>query len=390
MIYKRVSAFVLTLFLCLNVTYGVAFAATQTTQPPAPTQPVLLKTKSAILIEQTTGKVLFESNPHEKLAPASVTKIMTEILVLEAIENKQISMNDKVTCSEHAASMGGSDIWLEPNEVMTVRDLFKAMAINSANDAAVALAEKVSGTEQAFVNLMNARAKELGMNDTNFVNANGLDAEGHVTSAYDVAIMSKELLKHQQIFAYCTVWMDTLRDGKTALYNTNKLIRFYNGANGLKTGSTGTAGYCISASALRSNMQLIAVVMGCDSSDNRFNTAKNLLDYGFTNWAAATPKLVTQSMQVRVIKGIKQSVEAIPCENKMVIVDKGKEKKIEQKISLVTDVLAPVDNGQILGQITLWVEGKNVGIIPLIAKEQVAKITFSWSFYNLFKGFVCG
>jgi D-alanyl-D-alanine carboxypeptidase (penicillin-binding protein 5/6) len=391
MIYKKIAACFLTIVLCLNVIGGAAFAADKTAQPPQNTvQPVILKTKSAILIEQSTGKVLYEMNAHEKLPPASITKIMTELLVLEAIENKTISFDDKVTCSEHAASMGGSDIWLEPNEVMTVRDLFKAMAINSANDAAVALAEKVAGTEQAFVNMMNEKVKELSMNDTFFVNSNGLDAKGHLTSAYDVAIVSRELLKHKEIFSYCTVWMDTLREGKTALYNTNRLIRFYNGANGLKTGSTGTAGYCVSATALRGNMQLIAVIMGSDNSDDRFNSAKNLLEYGFTNWAAVTPKLPSQSMQVRVLKGVMKSVEIVPGENIGVLVDKGKEKKIEQKISLVTDVLAPVDKGQILGQITLWVDGKNIGAIPLIAKQSVDKLTFGRAFLNLIKGFVCG
>jgi D-alanyl-D-alanine carboxypeptidase (penicillin-binding protein 5/6) len=390
LIYKRIAACFLVVVLCFGLFNGVAFAAGTPAQSQTPAGPVLIKTKSAILIEQSTGKVLFESNSHEKLAPASVTKIMTELLVLEAIENKTISFEDKVTCSEHAASMGGSDIWLKPNEVMKVKDLFKAMAINSANDAAVALAEKVAGTEQAFVNMMNEKAKELGMNDTHFVNCNGLDAAGHVTSAYDVSIMSRELLNHQEIFAYSTVWMDTVRDGKTALYNTNKLIRFYNGANGLKTGSTGAAGYCVSATALRGNMQLIAVVMGSDNSDDRFNTAKNLLDYGFTNWAAVTPKLPSQSMQVRVLKGTAQSVQVVPGENKLVLVDKGKEKKIEQKISMVSDVMAPVDKGQILGQITLWVDGKNIGVIPLMAKQSVDKLTFGSAFFNLFKGLVAG
>jgi D-alanyl-D-alanine carboxypeptidase (penicillin-binding protein 5/6) len=391
MIYKRIVTCFVVVVLCFNVIYGTAFAANKpAVSPQNPAQPVLIKTKSAILIEQSTGKVLYEMNPHEKLAPASITKIMTELLVLEAIENKTISFDDKVTCSEHAASMGGSDIWLEPNEVMTVRDLFKAMTINSANDAAVALAEKVAGTEQAFVNMMNEKAKELSMNDTFFVNSNGLDTKGQLASASDVAIMSRELLKHREIFSYCTVWMDTLRGGKTALYNTNKLIRFYNGANGLKTGSTGAAGYCISATALRGNMQLIAVVMGSDNSDDRFNSAKNLLDYGFTNWAAVTPKLPSQSMQVRVLKGVMQSVQVVFGENKLVLVDKGKEKKIEQKISLITDVLAPVDKGQILGQITLWVDGKNIGVIPLIANQSIDKLTFGRAFFNLFKGFVSG
>lgn len=349
-----------------------------------------LKCKSAVLMEASTGTILYENNQHEKLPPASITKVMTELLVLEAIENGSLKWEENVTCSAHAASMGGSDIWLKEGEVMTVKDLFKAMAVGSANDAAVALAERVSGTEQAFVNEMNDRAAELKMNDTHFVNANGLDAAGHVTSANDIAIMSRELLKHKEIFDFCTIWMDSLRGGKTALYNTNKLIRFYSGANGLKTGSTGNAGYCVSAAAKRNGMQLIAVTMGSDSSDDRFDSARALLDYGFTNWSIYTPKISSGKITVKVLKGIRSSVEAVASQAKPVLVTRGQDKKITQKTGVVDNVMAPVEKGQVLGQIYLSADGKTIGGIPLIAKDAVAKITFFKAFAMIFTSLVSG
>ena len=389
------------LSVLLMVTLGAPFAAAATSakqtagsgaqgSAQAEQSAVAISAKSAILVEQTTGKVLFEQNSHEKLPPASITKIMTELLVLEAIEQGRLSFDEQITCSKHAASMGGSDIWLKEGEVMSVNDLFKAMAINSANDAAVALAEKVAGSEPAFVKQMNAKAKALGMNDTNFVNCTGLDADGHVTSAYDVMLMSRELLKHKKIFDYCTIWMDNLRGGKTNLYNTNKLIRFYQGANGLKTGSTGKAGYCLSATAKRENMQLIAVAMGSDNSNDRFNTARGLLDYGFANWSLVIPKPASAGKTVHVLHGQKESIAAVPAENPTVLVEKGKEKDLQQKVSVVSDVMAPVEKGQVLGQITLWVDGKNVGTIPLRAGEAVGRMTFFRAFAVFFAGFVGG
>lgn len=353
-------------------------------------QPAGLKAKSAVLMEASTGRVLYENNAHEKLPPASITKVMTELLVLEAIEKGSLSFDEKITCSKHASSMGGSDIWLAPGETMTVRDLFKAMAISSANDAAVALGEQVAGTEQAFVNLMNEKAAQLGMKDTHFVNATGLDANGHLTTAYDIALMSRELMRHQQIFSYCTVWMDSLRGGKTQLTNTNKLIRFYQGANGLKTGSTGKAGYCVSAAAKRGNTQLIAVIMGADNSADRFSSAENLLDYGFTNWAVVLPKVAAGQRSVKVQRGVADTVEAAPSGSTSILVAKTQEKKVTQKAELVTDVMAPVERGQVLGQISFWVEGQKVGSVPLVANSAVARRTFWKAFADFFRALVAG
>lgn len=348
--------------------------------PPA----VTTTAKSAVLAEQSTGRILYENNPHEKMYPASISKIMTELLVLEAIESGKLHFTDKVSVSAHASSMGGSDIWLEPGEVMTVQDLFKAMVVNSANDAAVALGEKVAGSEPAFVNLMNRKAKELGMNDTNFTNATGLDADNNLTSAYDVMLMSRELLNHKEIFNYTTIWMDSLRGGKTALFNTNRLIRFYQGANGLKTGSTGKAGYCLSGAALRDGMQLIAVVMNCPTLQERFTAAGTLLDYGFANWSRVTPKKLSKPLYVDVLQGAQDKVEAVADGGPSVVIEKGKEDGIQQKVSLAQNVMAPVEKGQVLGQVTFWINGQNAGNVPLRAKQSVGRMTFGRAFGRIF------
>ena len=238
---------------------------------------------SAVLMESSTGKVLFEKNPHEQRPCASVTKIMTLLLVFEAVDSGKLSLDDGITASEHAAGMGGSDIWLEKGETMSADDMIKATVVVSANDAAVALAEHISGSEDAFVEKMNSRAKELGMNDTVFKNCNGLDEEGHITSAYDVALMSRELTKHEKIFDYTSIWLDNLRGGKTQIVNTNKLLKTYNGITGLKTGTTNDAGCCMSATATRGDVSLISVVLGCKTGKERFADAAALLDYGFAN-----------------------------------------------------------------------------------------------------------
>lgn len=354
-------------------------------QGNAEAQPAITTTaKSAVLAEESTGRILYENNPHEKMYPASITKIMTELLALEAIESGKLHFTDKVSVSKHASSMGGSDIWLEPGEVMSVQDLFKAMVVNSANDAAVALAEKVAGSEPAFVNLMNQKAKVLGMNDTHFVNATGLDADNNLTSAYDVMLMSRELLKHQEIFNYTTIWMDSLRGGKTALFNTNRLIRFYQGANGLKTGSTGKAGYCLSGTALRDGMQLIAVVMNCPTLQERFTSAGALLDYGFANWSRVTPKKLSKPLYVDVLHGAEEKVQAVPDGSPSVVIEKGKESSIQQKVSLAPNVMAPVVKGQVLGQITFWINGENAGNIALRANAAIGKLTFGKAFAHVF------
>ena len=272
-----------------------------------------IKAKSAVLMEPNTGKVLYESNSDEKLPPASITKIMSLLLVMEAIDRGDISLETVVTSSEHACSMGGSQIWLEPGETMTVNDLLKAAVIASANDACVALGETVAGSEEGFVALMNERANELGMTNTHFVNCTGLDAEGHLTTAYDVAVMSSALIKHDLIKDYSTVWMDSLRDGKSELVNTNKLVRFYEGTTGLKTGTTSTAKYCLSATAERNGLELVAVVMAGETSNDRFSGAKKLLDYGFANYNYSSIDAGLENNTVLdVIKGTQKTVEIEP------------------------------------------------------------------------------
>lgn len=365
-------------------------AAGSNSQAGTAAQPAIdIRGKAAVLAEASTGQILYQNNPHEKLYPASITKIMTELLVLEAIEGGKLSLDDKVTASPHASSMGGSDIWLEPGEVMTVNELFKAMAVSSANDAAVALAEKVAGSEQAFVSMMNEKAKELGMNDTTFVNCTGLDdTDANVTSAYDVMLMSRALVQHPNIFNYCSIWMDTLRDGKTNLYNTNKLIHSYEGANGLKTGSTGKAGYCLSATAKRDGMQLIAVVMNCQNVKDRFTSAANMLDYGFANYASVTPDTGTAGLRVKVLHGQKDSVAAKADSGASLLVPKGKEKSVRREIASAPNVMAPVVKGQVVGEISYWIGSQKVGTVSLRAGEAVGVMTFGNALARLFSHIV--
>ena len=265
---------------------------------------------SAILMEASTGKILFEKNAHEQRPCASVTKVMTLLLVFEAIESGKLTYDTTITTSAHASSMGGSDIWLEEGETMSAHDMIKATVVASANDAAVALAEHICGSEDAFIEEMNKRAKELGMKETVFKNCNGLDEEGHVTSAYDVAVMSRELTKHEKIFEYASIWLDTLRNGETQIVNTNKLLKTYNGITGLKTGTTDDAGCCMSATATRGDVSLVAVVLGCDTGKQRFSDSASLLDYGFANISVKElnlPEAMTE--RVKIDKGMENSVD---------------------------------------------------------------------------------
>lgn len=282
-----------------------------------------LESKSAILIEQTTGKVLYEENADIQMSPASITKIMSLLLIVEDIEAGNLSLDSMIQCSEHAASMGGSQIWLEPGEQMSVNDLLKAVAIGSANDATCALGEAVAGSEEGFVTMMNNRAAELGMKNTVFKNCSGLDTDGHVSTARDIAIMSQELLKHDIIYNYTTVWMDTLRGGKTQLVNTNKLIRFYDGATGLKTGTTNNAGCCLSASATRNGLKLIAVIMGSDNSDKRFKSARKLLDMGFANYEFAQIELTLPVDNIGVTNGTEKTVKLVTDSSQSFLLPKG-------------------------------------------------------------------
>lgn len=342
-----------------------------------------IKAKSVILMEPHTGTVLYESNSDEKLAPASITKIMALLLVMEALDRGDITLETVVTASEHACSMGGSQIWLEPNETMTVHELLKATVIASANDACVALGELISGSEEGFVALMNARAKELGMTNTTFVNCTGLDADGHLTSAHDVAIMSSKLIQHELIKDYSTVWMDTLRNGESELVNTNKLVRFYKGTTGLKTGTTGTAGYCLSATAERDGMELVAVVMSGDTSNDRFNGAKKLLDYGFANYSFFEVEADLQNMNdIPVKKGVYKKV-GIAADGKLkLLLPKSESKEISQKLTFKKDITAPVSKGEVVGNVEVYVGDKSVGSIKIVANAPIERlnlwIVFKW------------
>lgn len=346
-----------------------------------------IKAKSVVLMEPNTGKVLYEANSDEKLPPASITKIMSLLLVMEAIDRGDISLETVVTASEHACSMGGSQIWLEPGETMTVNDLLKAAVIASANDACVALGETMAGSEEGFVALMNERAKELGMTNTHFVNCTGLDAEEHLTTAYDVALMSSALIKHDLIKDYSTVWMDTLRDGKSELVNTNKLVRFYEGTTGLKTGTTSTAKYCLSATAERNGLELVAVVMAGESSNDRFGGAKKLLDYGFANYNYSSIDAGLEGKpKLEVLKGTQKTVEVLPQGNLNVLLPKSASGKIERDTVLSDEVTAPVKKGDVLGTVTVTLNGERLGEIPLVAKEDVERLTLGVTLGWILKG----
>ena len=339
--------------------------------------------KSALLMDIATGTVLYEKNAHELLAPASVTKVMTMLLIMEAIDSGKIKWEDTVTTSEAAAAKGGSQIYLKVGETMTVSDMVKSIAVSSANDCACAMAEHLAGSETAFVEKMNQRAKELGMNDTNFVNCTGLDddenAKNHLTSAYDIAIMSRELMKnHPNIQKFTTIWMDTVRGGAFGLANTNKLVRFYPGATGLKTGFTSAAGYCLSATAQRDGLGLIAVVMGAESSQQRFAACKSMLDYGFANYAQVAPEVTEGTVPVKL--GTADSVKVVPAEEMTVLIDKSQLNQVQIQTVLEEEVTAPVSKGQRLGTLTIKVGEQVVKQVPMVAEESVAKLTF-WDLF---------
>lgn len=347
--------------------------------------------KSVILVERETGSVLYRRKEHKILEPASVTKVMTMLLTMEALDRGQIAMDDPVTCSAYAASMGGSQVYLKEGEQMTVHDLLKAVAVASGNDAAVALAEYVAGSESAFVDRMNRRAEELGMEDTRFRNCNGLPAEGHVTSAYDIALMSRALLSHPGIREFTGTWMDTLRDGTFQLSNTNKLIYYYDGATGLKTGSTAGAGYCISASALRDGMELIAVVLGSETSQERFDTARNLLDYGFGSWALVdvTPK--EPLPEIPVTLGERDRVSLLPAEpERKVLVERAQRGEVTTALELPEELRAPVAQGDQVGLLRVSIGGKEIKTVPLLAGEDVRRLTFSGIFSKMWRRMATG
>ena len=334
--------------------------------------------KSALLMDAATGTVLYEKNAHEKLAPASVTKVMTLLLIMEAIDSGKIRWEDLVTASEAAAAKGGSQIYLKVGETMTVTDMVKSIAVSSANDCACAMAEHLAGSEEAFVGRMNEKAQELGMRDTNFVNCTGLDdgpnASDHKTSAYDIALMSRALLvNHPDIKKFTTIWMDTVRNGEFGLSNTNKLVRFYSGATGLKTGFTSAAGYCLSATAEREGLELIAVVMGAETSQSRNTACKQLLDYGFANYALVVPNMEQEAL-VPVRLGNADSIRLVPGEKAQLLIDKALKSGVTTDISLEAEVTAPVTAGQRLGLLTIRSGDRVLAQIPLVAEAEVARL----------------
>ena len=336
-----------------------------------------LESGSAILIEQSTGQVLYSHNSHEKLRPASVTKIMSILLIMEQIDSGRLSYTEQIPCSENARSMGGSQIWLDTKETLTVDEMLKAICVVSANDCVVAMAEHIAGSEEAFVQMMNDKAKELGMNDTTFKNCHGIDEDGHVTSAYDIALMSRELLSnHPDITKYTTIWMDSLRDGKSQLVNTNKLIRTYKGITGLTTGSTSLALYNLSASATRDNLSLIAVIMKAPSTKVRFAEASKLLDYGFSKFSFKNFGNKNDVIQnVNVSKGVKNTVNAILEDNAGTLIEKGKENQITQNITINNNIQAPLKKGDKIGEVTFTLDGQTLATTNLVAENNIDKIT---------------
>ena len=349
--------------------------------------PLNLTCGGAILIEQNSGKVLYDYNMHEKLRPASVTKVMTILLIMEALDSGKISLTDKVPCSERASSMGGSQIWLDTTEELTVDEMIKAICVVSANDCTVAMAEYLEGSEEAFVEKMNEKAKELGMNDTTFKNCHGIDEDGHVTSAYDIAIMSRELLKnHPQITNYTTIYMDSLRGGKSELVNTNKLVRNYEGCTGLKTGSTSLALFNLSASATRNGLSLIAVVMKGETSSKRFEEARKLLDYGFTNYEYKELGKANDIVGIANIeKGIEGEVEAVLSSDAGVVIKKAKNNNISQNIEIFNNISAPITKGQKVGELTFSLDDKIIAKVDLVSNKNVDKYSLGTMIKKVFE-----
>jgi len=341
-------------------------------------QPFDINSKSALLMDAGTGTILYEKNAHEQLAPASVTKIMTMLLVMESLDSNKITLNDNVVVSERASKMGGTQLYLEAGEIKTVEELMKGVAIRSANDASLALGEYIAGTEELFIQQMNNRAKELGMENTTFVNTNGLPAEGHVTTAYDIALMSRELLKHKDIHRWLTTWMDTVVVGKRqspqSLVNTNKLLNTYQGINGIKTGYTSEAMHCLSASATRGNTTFISIIMAAPTSPIRFSEATKLLDYGFANYN--TVEIAKKDGVIGTVmlgKGKKDQIEAVAKESLNALVQKGDESKVEKEILLPPSITAPVLRGDKIGEVIARIDGKEIGRVDIISKESVEK-----------------
>lgn len=370
-------------FLCLAISFMLLTVTAGAQPSPAA---LSINAQSAILIDAMTGQVLFSQNPDEHVQIASVTKIMTMLLIMEAISAGKITYDETVVSSEYACSMGGSQVYLEPGEKMTVRDMIKAIAVASANDASVAMAEHIMGSAPAFINEMNKRAKELDMKNTVFVNCTGLDGENQYSSASDVAKMSRELIGHEEIIPYLTIWIDTLREGKFGLSNTNKLVRFYDGTIGIKTGSTDEAKYCLSAAATRSDLTLIAVVLGAPTTNDRFNGARKLLDYGFANYAMAKGAEKGESFGVvSVSKGMLREVEVAAASDCKSLVAKEEKGSVEVKAVIPEYVIAPIKKDEKVGEVIMYISGKQAGKVDLVAKTHVPRINVWSMFINIIK-----
>lgn len=377
---KKATAILLSVIMMCGILGIFASAENESTMP------IDVKAKSAVLMDQTTGRVLMKMNENEKIYPASVTKIMSMLLVAEAIDSNTIRLTDEVTASTNASKKGGSQIWLKEGETMTVDELLKATAVYSANDACTALGEYIAGSDEGFVMMMNERAGELGMKNTHFDNCTGLDdtSTTHLTTAYDIALMSRELMKHQFIQQYTKIWMDSLRGGKTELVNTNKLIRFYEGATGLKTGTTSKAGCCISATATRNETSLIAVVMGADNSKDRFEGAKAMLNWGFANYETVTPQIDKSLItDVNIIMGEERTLTPQISGDSKFLIPKGKAKNLTQEIDLAAAVEAPVESNQTLGTVTVKLDGQKLGEYKLTAPHYVERLSFKTVFARL-------
>ena len=372
MFFWKKFCIILAILLCMPVSMSVnALSDTEITAP------------SAVLMDSQTGQILYEKNAHEVRPCASITKVMTLTLVMEALDSGKISLSDTVTTSQHASSMGGSDIWLEVGETMTVDEMVKATIVASANDAAVALAEHLCGTEDEFVAQMNKKAKSLGMKETVFKNCNGLDEDGHVTSAYDVAVMSRELIKHKKIFDYSKIWMDNLRGGKTQLVNTNKLLKTYRGITGLKTGTTSKAGSCISATAERDGLSLIAVVLGSKTGKDRFSDAAKILDYGFANYEMYQPKVPDGAVtEIAVKNGMTDKIKTSANADKSFLIKKGDKEKISADIVLPNEIEAPVEKNAVVGKIIYKNSGHQIAECPITAAESAEQIDF-WKIFKM-------
>lgn len=381
-IYKR---FVV-IFLIFSLFTVSSVFAQPSTQVDTDVSTQLVKGKSGILMEAATGEVLYEWNPDERLQIASVTKTMTMLLIMEALDSGKIQLTDTVTTSENAASMGGSQVFLEVGEQMSVNDMLKAIAVASGNDAAVAMAEHIGGTHEAFVEMMNERAVALGCNNTHFINCTGLnETSDHYSTSRDIAIISRELLRHEKIFDYTTIWMDSLRDGTFGLSNTNKLIRFYNGANGLKTGSTDAAKYCLSAAAKRDDMQLIAVVLGAPSTGERFSSASSLLDYGFANYSVVKQSHLDINLPKLPVSGGTESYVDLKVDNVNFIVKKGNQSKVETEIITDESIKAPIDAGQKLGEVIFRIDGAEIARRDIVAETAVPRIGLAKTFLKLIR-----